>query len=106
MTLTPFACNLNTLTAVERADHQQLTRRLGEAVVRTTEVADGYAFEIDAQRMSVTDLAAWTAFEQRCCPFFDFALELRRESGPLTLRLTGRDGVKTFIQAEFPQNFR
>jgi len=106
MTPTPFACNLGALTAVERGDHQQLTRRLAEAVVRTTEIADGYAFEIDVHRMSIADLAAWTAFEHRCCPFFDFALEVRREDGPLTLRLTGSDGAKAFIRAEFPGHFR
>src|SRR5215471_3968724 len=93
---TPFACNPRALTPGERGDHQELTRRLGEAVVRTTDVVDGYLFEIDAQRMSIADLAAWTAFERRCCPFFDFALDIRREEGPLTLRLTGRDGVKAF----------
>jgi hypothetical protein len=98
---TPFFCNLKALTAEERAAHTQLSRRLSESILRTIEIADGYAFEVDGGRISIRDLAAWTDFERRCCPFFDFTLEWRRENGPVTLRLTGRDGVKQFIQSEF-----
>ena len=100
----PFFCNLQALSAAERNEHLQLTRRLAESILKTMEVADGYAFEVDRHRMSIKDLAAWTEFERRCCPFFDFTLELRRENGPLTLRLTGRVGVKEFILAELPKN--
>ena len=103
---TPFFCNMNTLTAAERAEHAQLTIRLAESVLETAETPDGYAFEVDRRRVSLENLAAWIDFERRCCPFFDFTLELRREDGPMTLRLTGRDGVKEFIRAEFPKNFR
>jgi hypothetical protein len=103
---TPFFCNVKALTAPERSEHLELTTRLAKSVSRTTELADGYAFEVDGRRISFKDLAAWTEFERRCCPFFDFTLEWRRENGPMTIRLTGRDGVKQFIQAEFPKNLR
>src|SRR5262249_39243617 len=103
---TPFYCNLKALTAVERQEHQRLSTLLGESVLRTEEISDGYTFEIDSGRVSITELAAWTAFEQRCCPFFDFALQWTRENGPMTLRLTGRDGVKQFIRSEFSRIFR
>ena len=103
---TPFFCNVKALTAPERSEHLQLTTRLAESISRRVELADGYAFEVDGRRVSFTDLAAWTEFERRCCPFFDFNLEWRRENGPVTLRLTGRDGVKQFIQSEFPKNLR
>ena len=102
----PFMCNLEALTPSERAEHQQLTVRLAEAVRTTREIADGYAFEIDSTRISFVDLARWSEFERRCCPFFDFHLESRRENGPMTLRLTGREGVKEFIRVEFPKAFR
>jgi hypothetical protein len=103
---TPFFCNLKALTPAERTEHQQLTERLAETILNTVEIADGYAFEIDGHRVSIRDLAQWTEFERRCCPFFDFNLEWRRENGPVTLRLTGRDGVKQFIRAEFSRIIR
>ena len=102
----PFFCNINALSASERAEHHALTRRMSTSIVRTDELDIGYAFKLDAGRMSFRDLATWTDYESRCCPFFDFTLELRREAGPLTLRLTGRPGVKEFIRSEFPSHFR
>ena len=44
--------------------------------------------------------------EHACCPFFDIAIRLERESGKLWLSLTGREGVKTFIKSEFSQWFK
>lgn len=38
--------------------------------------------------------------ECRCCPFLGFTLELLPDDGPLTLRLTGPDGVREFLAAE------
>lgn len=35
-----------------------------------------------------------------CCPFFGFSLQLDPEGGAPWLSLTGREGVKPFIQAE------
>ena len=102
----PFYCNLKALTPAERDDHQALTRRVMGAIRSAREIADGYTFEVDAATASIVDLATWTDFERRCCPFFDFLLDQRRENGPLSLRLTGREGVKEFIKAEFPQVIR
>jgi hypothetical protein len=103
---TPFICNLHALSSAQRAEHQGLTARLAESVLKTRELPDGYAFELDGSRLSIQELATWTDNERRCCPFFDFSLEWRRENGPVMLRLTGREGVKAFIRAEFPKNFR
>jgi hypothetical protein len=99
---TPFFCNLKALTPAERRHHQHLTVRLAESIVRSEEIGDGYAFEVDPKRVSMKDVATWTEFERRCCPFFDFTLQWQRENGPLTVRLTGRDGVKAFIRSELP----
>jgi hypothetical protein len=38
--------------------------------------------------------------ERACCPFFDIDMRLEREGGSLWLGLTGREGVKQFIQAD------
>jgi hypothetical protein len=102
----PFVCNLGALTPAQRGEHQALTARLAGAVVKTHELPDGYALEIERSRLPMVDVTAWIEFERRCCPFFDFTLDWRRDDGPTTLRLTGRGGVKPFIEAEFAQIFR
>lgn len=105
-TESPFVCNLGALTPDERAEHRRLGARMLESVRSTRELDSGYAFDLDRSSMTIAELATWTDFERRCCPFFDVALEWRRENGPATLRLTGREGVKEFIRLEFPQKFQ
>ncbi|MPY87502.1 MAG: hypothetical protein GEU99_06240 [Luteitalea sp.] len=97
----PFVCNIDALTPSERAAYKQISARVLGAIVNRHEIADGYLFEVDRDRLPITDLATWVAFERRCCSFFDFRLDVHRENGPVTLRLTGPDGVKSFIEAEF-----
>ncbi len=105
-TETPFFCNLNALTKVERASHQEVSQRVLASLRGVREVTDGYAFDLDGHLLSIKDIANWVELERRCCPFFDFHVEWRREDGPLTLQLTGRPGVKEFIRAEFASAFR
>jgi hypothetical protein len=106
MSEAPFACNLHGFTAAERAEHRRLAARLAESVTATHELADGYAFRFDSSRFSHRELVAWVTLERRCCPFFDIGFEWQRHGGPLVLSLKGRDGIKEFIRAEFPDNFR
>jgi len=40
--------------------------------------------------------------EGKCCPFFDFHIDLERAGALLCLRLTGEEGIKAFIRTEFP----
>jgi len=39
--------------------------------------------------------------ESKCCPFFDFHIDLENEGKLVCLRLTGEEGIKQFIRAEF-----
>jgi hypothetical protein len=101
----PFACNLKALSTTERAEHRDVTARVLKAVQDTRELPNGYVFTVDNTHVTAKDLATFVEFERRCCPFFDFQLAWNRENGPVTLQLTGRDGVKTFIRAEFTALF-
>lgn len=96
-----FYCNLKALNPAEREQLRQLTERFKAARVETTELESGYAFRFDAAKISINDLAAWISWEQKCCPFFDFEIELQRDGGPLWLKLRGRGGVKEFMRHEF-----
>lgn len=99
---TGFYCNLKALTPAEREQHHQLTQKLAAARVETTELANGFAFRLQSGGVSLADLAAWISAESKCCPFFDFEIELQRDGGPLWLKLRGSEGVKAFMRNEFP----
>ncbi len=51
--------------------------------------------------VSLAELAEWVSDESKCCPFFGFHLDLENEGTLLCLRLTGKKGIKEFVQAEF-----
>lgn len=62
-----LACDMNALTEEQRARHVAATRRLLEHATRE-ELAEGYLFTVDRDRISVAELAEWVADESRCCP--------------------------------------
>ena len=98
----PIACDLTAIPADEREAHELLAKQLFfEAVPERQELSDGYAFRFRADQYPL--LAAFIANERLCCPFFCFTLEVTPAQGPLWLRLTGGEGVKEFIEAEFPK---
>lgn len=94
-----FACNMAALTKNERAAYQKLAQRLLGAVEERRELKNGYAFRLPPETLVAA--AEWVSFERRCCPFFAFELELAKDDGPLWLRVTGSEGIKAFIRAEF-----
>ena len=100
-TETRFYCNSKALNPAERAAHKELTDRLIAARHKITEATDGYEFQFDASAISFPDLANWSVAEAKCCPFFDFHLDLENSGGALGLRLSGPVGVKPFIRLEF-----
>jgi hypothetical protein len=101
----PLACDLTAIPAEQRPAHELLARQLFfEAIPERQELSDGYTFQFRADQYPL--LAAFIANERLCCPFFSFTLEVTPAQGPLWLRLTGGDGVKEFIHAEFPKEER
>jgi hypothetical protein len=97
----PFACNLNGLTAAERVRHfGQLGPALRSLKTGVRELKDGYEFRFPADTKTITMLAEWIEQERRCCPFFDIDLRIEKEGGPVSMRLTGREGTKKFIEAD------
>lgn len=97
----PLACNLNAIPASERAGHGALAGRLFSAVLETQELAEGYAFRLPAESTVLKQAAEFIANERLCCPFFRFELVVEPGGGPFWLRLTGAEGVKAFVAAEF-----
>jgi hypothetical protein len=96
-----FYCNLKAFTPAERARHSQLSHDINQLKVETVELANGFAFRFQDASISLTELAEWVSAERKCCPFFDFEIELQGNNGPLWLKLRGKEGVKAFMRSEF-----
>jgi hypothetical protein len=94
-----FACNMKALSKSERGAHQRASRKLLKAVLEQKELPNGYAFRLPPATLAMT--AQWVSLESKCCPFFGFEFELSKDEGPLWLRVTGSEGIKPFILAEF-----
>ena len=97
---TPFACNMQAISAEERPRHLTVIEQMKQAVKEVKELPDGYAFRFDASQPTILLVSEFIARERACCPFFTFELLVERNNGPLWLNLRGREGVKEFIIAE------
>jgi hypothetical protein len=97
---TNLVCNLNAIDPQARVQHSITTAELFHSVQAIRELPDGYAFLLPNETMLLRKAVDFIANERLCCPFFGFTLEIEPEGGALWLRLTGREGVKPFIQAE------
>jgi hypothetical protein len=97
----PFACNLKAFTPVQRIRWRQLIERVTSAVTEARELKYGYGLKVNTAQAPLVDVADWIDLERKCCPFFDFQIDVHGEDGSLWLSLKGRDGVKDFIRADF-----
>lgn len=98
----PFACDRNALTPAERKRHfEELGPALRKLATGAHELSDGYEIQFRSEASTYKLVTEWAYQEKACCPFFDVAVRLDREGGPLWLRLTGRPGTKEFIQEDF-----
>jgi hypothetical protein len=91
---------MNALSPGQRLRHGELARFLSSALIAAVELKNGYEFEFSMEPATYEALSEITPLEHACCPFFAIALEIGPH-GDLCWRLTGGEGVKTFIRAEF-----
>jgi hypothetical protein len=96
----PFACNMNAIAPAERKEHIAAIEQVFGAVEEIREISDGYSFRLANEEAMLLKIASFLVKERLCCPFFGFSLQIEPEGGALWLSLTGREGVKPFIQAE------
>src|SRR6266403_3647929 len=84
-----FYCNRQALNPAERAHHKQLSDKLLATRTNIVETEKGYEFQFSPSTITIAELADWVAAEGKCCPFFDFHIDLEQEGRLLCLRLTG-----------------
>ncbi len=99
---TPLVCRLDSFCGADRAHHAGLIEQLKASLEVVRELPDGYAFRFADDGSLFGRLAEWVRLESVCCPFLDFELKVERASGPVWLRLTGGEGVKEFLENQFP----
>ena len=98
----PFACNRAALTPQARKRHfDELSPALRARKKNIRELCNGFEFEFPPDTATFDLVSEWVEGERLCCPFFDIDVHVEREGGSLWLRLTGREGVKQFIKADF-----
>ena len=98
---TGFYCNAKALSPSERIRHMELTKKLLANRKAIVETPRGYEFQFEPSNMTLAELADWAVNESKCCPFFNFHLDLEREGKLLCLGLAGPEGIKAFIRTEF-----
>jgi hypothetical protein len=94
-----YSCNMAMLSDEELGHYQELAMTLHSSVQETKELRNGFAFRLPPDALVAT--SQWISYERKCCPFFDFELEIPKDSGPIWLRITGERGIKDFIRTEF-----
>jgi hypothetical protein len=96
-----FSCNAAALSPTDRAFHEHLTARLLASRSAVVELPRGYEFQFSPDDISVADVAQWVVAEEKCCPFFNFHIDLEKNGTLVCLGLTGAEGIKQFIRSEF-----
>ena len=91
---------MSVLSPAQRAAHLENSRELFANVQAIKELPDGYEFQLSDDPNAIVNVAEFVTLEKLCCPFLNFAINVEAESGPVTVRLTGREGVKAFVREE------
>ena len=93
-----IVCDVTAIPAPAREEHILTAARIFRAVQEVRDLPGGYAFRLANEPDMFMGLARFVENERRCCPFYDFGLEIEPNSGPLWLRLTGGEGVKELLR--------
>ena len=94
-----FACRIDALSASEQTRRAELFGDFHSAITKVTELDDGFEVSLDMGQQNRSDLEDLIGYERRCCAFLQF--EVLNHDDRLTVRFTGPDGVKAFLQSEF-----
>jgi hypothetical protein len=97
-----IACNVKAISAAERPHYMELMKTLRRAVRDRRELPTGYTYVIDSKTIGLKEVTEWITMERLCCPFLDFQLSISSKGTEYSLALTGPEGVKPLLQAEFP----
>lgn len=98
---TPLACDLLALDKVQRERRFVLAQLLQVGICKVSELADGWAFQVDPKSIIRDNLEELAALERLCCPFLNIVVKSNTEAGETALEITGVDGAREFIAVQF-----
>ncbi len=81
----PIICTLNEAELKERRD--EILDRLKAAIIKTTELPNGYAYEFPCDAETLIILARLVALEHECCRFLTFRISLEAGKEAVTVRI-------------------
>jgi hypothetical protein len=96
-----IACDLTGIRSADRPRYNELFKRLRTAIRYRTEVSNGYGFRLDSTTISLPEAAEWMNMERLCCPFLTFQLSTSGNQQFWLLTITGPEGTKKLLDAEF-----
>jgi hypothetical protein len=99
---TVFACNLEAIGAAGRPRYNELVKQIRAAMRERSEIREGYRFRLDGKAVTLCETAEWIEMERLCCPFLTFQLTASGGNSEWLLAISGAEGVKALIAAEFP----
>jgi hypothetical protein len=95
-----LACNIHAIPKELRSVHQANTKRVFASAQEVREKETGYAVRLPNAPDLLQTVVAFLSYEQLCCPFLRFDLEIHPEQGPIWLSMTSAVDVKSFLQSE------
>lgn len=94
-----LSCKLTTPELQKRKE--TVIASFKQQILDKKELKDGYAFKFAGTDEILDELTEFIKTERICCDFFTFGLSVSGDKSEAWLELTGVDGAKDFITAEF-----
>ena len=92
-----LVCHLGAFDTEQKGRYDMLLETLMSVVQSRRELPDGYAFVLPSDVATCLQAMEFATLERRCCPFLTFRFDLAPSEGPLTLSLTGPEGIKELL---------
>jgi hypothetical protein len=92
-----IACNLDALSASERARRSELARMVQKSATSLEETDSGYRVRLPGDPEICERVLEFILLERRCCPFLSLALAFEPGNAAVALAIGGAPGVKQFL---------
>jgi hypothetical protein len=103
-----ITCDLSVFGSKDDAiEHEKNSGSVLKRNEGVEELSNGYAFHYSYSAELFTTLSRWITMENKCCPFFTFALRLIPDGARcgIWLEIGGSKEIKEFLAVNFKSSF-